>query len=414
MTTIADVFRIGFTSCISQFGVQTHVALQAARAIMSCRTDVLGRHEYRCDACGEEKILFNSCRNRNCPQCQTVKRIEWVHARIDELLPVGYFHVVFTVPQELAAFALRNQKVFYGLLFRAVNETLQELGADSKYLGAVIGFIAMLHTWGQNLMHHPHVHCIMPGGGLDPVTGIWKPSRDGFLFPIAVMRKLYRGKLMAYFKEAVEAEEIKLCGTLEEYKDQTAFKRLVNLLYEKTWVVYCKAPFASPQAVVKYLGQYTHRVAISNNRLLDIKESSAGTVVNFAYKDYADQNHRKVMTVSCVEFVRRFLMHVVPSGFVRIRHFGFMANRNRSTKLTAIRAFFHKSPPVVRKKGEKRAASKWREIIKELTGKDPSVCRKCHKGIMQIVNIIPRPSIYGAFFADAWRSQLILPLTASG
>lgn len=256
--TIADVFRSGFSGYCSQFGVPHHDALNAARAIMACRTERLGGQRYRCDHCGEELLRYHSCRNRSCPTCQTTKRLEWVHARIDELLPVGYFHVVFTLPQELAPFALRNQKVFYDLMFRCVNQTLQQLAADPKRMGAHIGFIAILHTWGQNLMHHPHVHCVVPGGGLDPATMRWKPSGERFLFPVSVMRKLFRGKLMDCFVKAVATGEIKLHGSLAEYADSRRFKRLLDQLYAKTWVVYCKAPFASPQAVVKYLGQYTH------------------------------------------------------------------------------------------------------------------------------------------------------------
>lgn len=302
------------------------------------------------------------------------------HARIEELLPVGYFHAVFTVPDLLNPFAIRNKEAFYRLMFRAVKETLLTLAGDDKRLGATVGFVTVLHTWGQTVAEHPHIHVIIPGGGLTG-AGTWKACRDKFLFPVAVMRKMYRGKLIDFFLKAVKHGTIKLHGTLAQHEDPAAFKNLVNELYAKEWVVYVKPPFASPQAVVKYLGQYTHRIAISNHRIIRFENN----MVTFSYKDYADGYKRKEMTLSCTEFIRRFLMHVVPKGFVRIRHYGFLANRNRLTKLSRCLALFRKKPP--KKKNGKRTS--WIDAFKKLYGYDPRRCRQCLTGIMQIIAAIP-------------------------
>jgi hypothetical protein len=324
-------------------------------------------------------VLYNSCRNRNCPQCQSNARMVWVHDRIRELLPVGYFHAVFTVPDLLKPFALRNKKTFYRIMFRAVKETLLTLSGDRRRLGADIGFIAVLHTWGQKLIDHPHIHVIIPGGGLTS-KGKWKPCRKKFLFPVPVVRKMFKGKLMYYFTQAVISGEIQLHGQLRQFENQSLFRHLKDTLYRKEWVVYIKPPFASPQAVVKYLGQYTHRIAISDQRIISFQNG----MVTFSWKDYADNYKRKTMTLGCVEFIRRFLMHVVPKGFMRIRHYGFLANCNRKTKLMQCRAFFGKKSPV--KPAGKRTS--WIEAFKALHGYDPRRCRRCKAGIMEIVAVI--------------------------
>jgi hypothetical protein len=376
--TIADILRQGLSDYSQAFGPLPGDQLKATHAILSCRTPVLGGHRYECDQCGHDISLYNSCRNRHCPLCQNIARLKWVNARIEELLPVGYFHAVFTIPQELSPFAIRNRRSFYPLLFRAVKETLLQLAQDPKRLGAGIGFIALLHTWGQNLTEHPHVHCIVPGGGLLQETQRWKPCAEKFLFPIAVLQKLFRGKMLDFFAEAVKTGAIQLCGVLQEFSQPQRFKALLNLLYEKTWVVYVKPPFASPQAVVKYLGQYTHRVAISNRRILSMDNG----MVTFAYRDYADGYKRKTMSVSVVEFIRRFLLHVLPTGFVKIRHYGFLANRNRKIKLARCQEIFHKKP---KNKKEKSAMRHWTEIVKELTGRDPLRCPICECGRLVVV-----------------------------
>ena len=307
----------------------------------------------------------------------------WVSDRLDELLPVGYFHVVFTIPSELNGFALRNQKVFYDLLFRAVKETMLELAANPARLGADIGFVALLHTWGQTMMDHPHVHCIVPGGGYDAVRGRWKSSRNAFLFPVAVLRKLFRGKLMALFTEAVENGTIALHGKLAVYARKELWLRLVDELYTRQWVVYVKAPFASPQALVKYLGNYTHRVAIANSRILHADHNS----VTFSYKDYAADDALKTMTVSTVEFIRRFMMHVLPQGFKRIRYFGFLAPRAREKRLNRCRRFFSKKPCP-----KKKRSRPWYQVIRELTGKDPLRCGCCGIGTLRSYRTV-RPTV---------------------
>jgi hypothetical protein len=379
--TVADIFRYGFRLYMERLGPQPLDVLKAVDAIETCRTESLGGHRYQCERCGEELTLHNSCRNRNCPQCQANARLCWIHDRIDELLPVGYFHVVFTVPDLLAPFAVRNKTVFYKLMFRAVKETLLTLAQDDKRLGATVGFITVLHTWGQTIIDHPHIHVIIPGGGLTS-SGTWKACREKFLFPVAVMRKLFRGKLMDFFLRAIEDGSIKRCGTLARYEEPSTFKHLVDELYSKEWVVYVKPPFASPQAVVKYLGQYTHRIAISNHRIISFENG----MVTFSYKDYheKDGHQRKVMSLDCIEFIRRFLMHVVPKGFVRIRHYGFLSNRNRSTLLARCLAYFKKKPPM-KLPGKKTS---WIEAFRKLHGYDPRRCRKCLAGIMQLVEII--------------------------
>lgn len=377
--TVADIFRYGFEQYVERFGPQPLDALKAVDAITTCRTEQLGGHRYQCEQCGSELTLQNSCRNRNCPRCQAKDRLCWVHDRIEELLPVGYFHAVFTVPDLLAPFAVRNKKTFYRIMFRAVKETLLTLAHDNKRLGATVGFVTVLHTWGQTLVDHPHIHVIIPGGGLTS-SGRWKACRKKFLFPVAVMRKMFRGKLMDFFIKAVNSNEIKLCGVLSRYEDAFTRKKLIDELYDKEWVVYVKPPFASPRAVVKYLGQYTHRIAISNHRIISFEHGK----VTFSYKDYNEGYRRKVMSLDCIEFIRRFLMHVVPKGFVRIRHYGFLANRNRTTKLARCLAIFRKKPP--RKISGKRTS--WIEAFKKLRGYDPRQCRQCLAGFMQLVEII--------------------------
>ena len=369
---IADIFQQGIDQYRKQFGPLPLYQEKAVHDIMACKTPQLGGRRYKCDTCGHETIHYHSCRNRHCPQCQAYHNVQWVNCRKSELLPVPYFHVVFTLPQQLNAFAIRNRTVFYHLLLRAVKETLLELAQDPKRLGASIGIITLLHTWGQNLMEHPHVHCIVPGGGMNEKNGKWKACKNSFLFPIPVMQKLYKGKVMAYFSRAVKNGDIAMHGNLQKFLEPQNYKRLVDLLYTKKWVVYVKTPFASPEVVIKYLGQYTRRIAISNKRIIRINNNR----VTFSYKDYADEGKSKVMTVSIIEFIRRFLLHILPKGFVRIRYYGFLANKNRKNKLKTILNYFKKRLP------EKGACSVI-QIFKELLGIDVSKCPECKKGVMR-------------------------------
>ncbi|HET6252137.1 MAG TPA: IS91 family transposase [Tepidisphaeraceae bacterium] len=297
------------------------------RAIASCRTAALGGHVQTCDNCQYQRIAYNSCRNRHCPRCQAHACAQWMENRAQELLPVEYFHVVFTLPSTLNALALANKRVVYGVLFDAVAQTLSEVAANPRHLGARIGFIAILHTWGQNLSLHPHLHCVIPGGGLSPDGSQWIGCRPGFFLPVRVLSKVFRGKFIDLLKRARAA------GRLLGVECNRDFNRLLNASVKHDWVVYAKPPFGGPEQVLKYLSRYTHRIAISNRRLAAIDDQT----VTFNYKDYAHGNRPRTMTLDGAEFLRRFLLHAVPSGFMRIRHFGLLANRCRGENLAACR-----------------------------------------------------------------------------
>ena len=302
--------------------------------IAACRTAALGGHVEECDRCGHQQIAYNSCRNRHCPKCQATAAAQWLEAREAELLPVEYFHVVFTLPAALGPIALQNPRVVYGLLFRAAAETLQQIAADPKHLGAEIGFLAVLHTWGQNLEHHPHVHCVVPGGGLSPDGSRWVACRPGFFLPVRVLSRVFRGKFLALLRAAFDQGKLSFHGKLGALADAGEFRRRLAASAQTEWVVYAKPPFGGPEQVLKYLARYTHRVAISNRRLVALEDGE----VTFHWKDYAHGGGQKTMTLKAIEFIRRFLLHVLPSGFVRIRHYGFLANRVCREKLALCRA----------------------------------------------------------------------------
>lgn len=298
--------------------------------IVHCRTAFFGGHLLRCNECGHEDISYNSCRNRHCPKCQAAARAEWLAEREKELLPVQYFHVVFTIPREIAPLALLNKKLVYGILLQSSAETLREVAARPRYLGAEIAILSVLHTWGQNLQHHPHVHCVVPGGGISPDGSQWKHCRDGFFLPVKVLGNLFRGKFLARLRVAHDQGLLELPHATAE---SPPFRQWLSALYEKDWVVYSKRPFGGPEQVLRYLASYTHRTAISNHRLVSLRDGN----VSFLWKDYAHGCRRRVMTLTATEFLRRFLMHVLPKGFVRIRHYGFLANRHRAGKLELCR-----------------------------------------------------------------------------
>jgi hypothetical protein len=381
---IADVLRAGFSDYNETYGPLQPDQYKVANAIMACRTAALGGHIDKCDQCSHERISYNSCRNRHCPKCQALARAQWVELRMRDLLPVPYFHAVFTLPAQLNAFALRNKKVFYGIFFEAVSETLQTFAHDQKYLGGEIGVISILHTWGQNLLDHPHIHCVVPGGGLVG-NSRWKHCGKGFLFPAKAMSALFKGKMLDYFKTAVENHEIELSGSLQQYASYVAFSELLTALYKTQWIVYVKPPFAGPKAVLKYLGRYTHRVAISNNRLTSLTDTCA----SFRWKDYADNNRQKTMTLSVTEFIRRFLLHVIPGGFVRIRYYGFLSNRCRKEKLELCMKNLGVKLPDNAVAHEPQSRH-WYDIVKWLTGKDPTICPVCGKGHMKTYREIAR------------------------
>ena len=297
-------------------------------AIEKCRTSHLGGHIDICESCGSTQISYNSCRNRHCPKCQTLAKERWIDSQKSNLLNVGYFHVVFTIPDTLNSIVYQNQKELYTLLFKAVAETLSELASDKKYLGAKLGFTSILHTWGQNLMHHPHIHCIVPGGGLSSI-GKWVSSRKKFFIPVKVLSRKFRGKFLYYLKQLYYENKLEFYGSQQYLSNDNEFENLLSSIYSKEWIVYCKPPFKNAACVVEYLGRYTHRVAISNNRIVNIENGN----VTFKWRDYKDNNKCKLMTISADEFIRRFLIHILPSGFMKIRHYGLLGNRNKTTKL---------------------------------------------------------------------------------
>jgi hypothetical protein len=311
------------------------------RAIAQCRTAALGGHRDRCERCAHPTLSYNSCRDRHCPKCLTAARNAWVAAREAELLPVGYVHIVFTMPEPLARLALANKRVVYDLLFQAAAATLLQVAANPKRLGAAIGGLMVLHTWGQRLQHHPHVHCVVPMGGLAPDGTRWIHARPRFFLPIPVLRKLFRGKLVAGVRDAFRDGRLDFPRTLERLKPDAAFRPFLRSLYRQTWIVYAKPPFGSPGHVLHYLARYTHRVAIANHRLIDVTDET----VSFRWKDYRHGSQMRTLTLDVDEFLRRFLLHVLPKRFVRIRYFGFLASRCRTRGLPQCRQTIGVAPP---------------------------------------------------------------------
>jgi len=303
--------------------------VKVLRAIARCRTAALGGHLDECTRCGHRAISYNSCRNRHCPKCQTSARERWIAARRRELLPTRYVHVVFSLPRELAPLALQNKKVVYDLLFRASAETLLEVARDPKHLGAEIGFFSVLHTWNQKLELHPHVHCVIPAGGLSLDHTRWVKSPYRFFLPVKVLSRVFRGKFVAALKRAFREDRLRFQGSLTPLAQPKTFAAWLRPLFRKDWVVYSKRPFGGPEYVLQYLGRYTHRVAISNHRLISFADGK----VTFRWRDSAHHNEQKLLTLSLDEFLRRFLLHLLPNRFVRIRNFGFLANRRRATSL---------------------------------------------------------------------------------
>jgi hypothetical protein len=339
---VADVVRaVGRNFIEKHRSWLTGLHLKVLSAIERCRTAALGGHRDRCSRCGHTvAISYNSCRNRHCPKCQTNARDKWLAARTGELLAVPYVHVVFTLPHELAPLAFHNKKLLYTLLFRASAATLLEVAADPRHLGAEIGFLSVLHTWGQNLLHHPHVHCVIPAGGLSPDHQRWVHPKYPFFLPVRVLSRVFRGKFVAGLKRAYRHGELCLPGVLKPLAQAKIFRSFLRTLFRQDWVVYAKPPFGGPQHVLHYLARYTHRVAISNHRLVDFTDGK----VTFRWKDYAHGNKRRLMTVTAEEFLRRFLLHTLPRGFVRIRFSGFLANRRRATGLALCRQLLEANP----------------------------------------------------------------------
>jgi Putative transposase/Transposase zinc-binding domain len=381
---VADVFRRYGEAYRQEHGASLSMAQRRVMtAIEVCRTAVLGGHLEQCDHCGHQRNAYNSCGDRHCPKCQSLARAQWLEDRKSELLDTQYFHVVFTLPEQIAAIAYQNKRELYGILFRATAQTLLTIAADLKHLGAEIGFFAVLHTWGQNLLHHPHLHCVVTGGGLSADGSQWISCRAGFFLPVGVLSRLFRRLFLEYLLKAFDASKLEFFSSLQSLRDRSSFLDYLAPLREVEWVVYAKRPFAGPEQVLDYVGRYTHRVAISNNRLLDIPEGK----VTFRYKDYRHDAQQKTMTVEVQEFIRRFLLHVLPEGFQRIRYYGLLANRYREQKLALCRELLDmpapEPPPL-------EATEDYRERYEELTGCSLSECPVCHQGRMLVIEILPR------------------------
>jgi predicted Zn-ribbon and HTH transcriptional regulator len=357
------------------------------RSIEVCRTAALGGHLERCDQCGHERNAYNSCADRHCPKCQSLARAKWLEKRQAELLPCEYFHVVFTLPEPLAKLSLQNKQQIYDLLFRATAETLQTIAADPKHLGAQIGFFCILHTWGQTLTAHPHLHCVVPGGGISLDGSRWVACRPGFFLPVKVLSHRFRKLYLRYLEQAYAAGKLHFHGDLEELADGKNFARYVASLAAIDWVVYAKPPFGGPERVLDYLGRYTHRIAISNNRLIELKDGQ----LTFTYKDYKHEQRPKVMTLSADEFLRRFLLHVLPDGFQRIRHYGLLGNRHRAENLARCRELLGVSAPMSEPQGD------YRERHRQLTGEDPLRCPQCRVGQMLRVAVLPAQVLIAAW-----------------
>lgn len=346
---------------------------KAFEHITTCRTQECGIHIAICEECGYEQISFNSCRDRHCPQCQTYKKEEWINDRKAELIDTRYFHLVFTIPDDLNMIVMQNQDELYSILFKASAETILELSENKKWLGAVPGFICVLHTWGQNLDFHPHIHCIVTGGGLTKIN-TWQQSGADFFIPVKVLSKKFRGKFIYYLKEAYKDNRIDFYGSIKGYEDPFCFKELINVLYEKDWYTYAKKPFSSPEAIIEYVGRYTHRVAISNNRITKVEDG----YVTFKWKDYRDDSKVKEMTLPAVEFIRRFMLHILPKGFMKIRYYGIMANRNKKTKLVLCQKLTNiLNNPSLYKKLTKR------ELLLKVTSGKAFICPRCGKEAMR-------------------------------
>jgi putative transposase/transposase-like zinc-binding protein len=378
---VGDIFRQhGPAYRSAHHGSLSYQQLRVMRWIEVCRTSALGGHVEQCDQCGHVRISYCSCRNRHCPKCQTLAKEQWLRDRQAELLPVEYFHVVFSVPAQIAALAYQNKAVVYGILFRSVSETLRQIAADPKRLGAEIGFIAVLHTWGQTLEHHPHIHCVVPGGGIATDGERWISCRRGFFLPVRVLSRRFRRLFLRHLDEAFQAGKLQFFSELKEFSDAAAWRHYLRAQRGREWVVYAKRPFGGPQQVLDYLGRYTHRVAISNHRLLELDDGK----VSFQWKDYRDQSRQKVMTLEADEFIRRFLLHVLPKGFQRIRQYGFLAGRCRAVKLTRCRELLDVPIP-----DEAPGAVKgWRERYEAITGESLDCCPACRRGRMVPVSIL--------------------------
>ena len=380
---LADVFRLHGQAYKATHALtpQQHKVINA---ILNCRTSILGGHIEKCDCCGELHISYNSCRNRHCPKCQSLKTARWLQERQKELLPITYFHVVFTLPHELNTLILYNKKALFSLLFQSAWRTIELLGKDKKKVNGLMGMIAILHTWGQNLLNHNHAHCIVPGGALAK-NNKWNSSKKNYLFPVKVMSRLFRGFYVSGLRKLYEENKLKIPADSDlktNLKIKGNFDALLNILMKKEWVVYAKEPFAGPEKLLDYLGRYANKIAISNNRILSVNNEA----VTFNWRDYADHNKNKIMKLKPEEFIRRFLSHVIPKGFMRIRFFGFLASACKKKNIEIIRKVLAYYPKKTKEKDENIDV---KSLMEKLTGVDISICPTCKKGKLHRIETIP-------------------------
>lgn len=377
---LADIFRRHGPAYRRTHSLPAHQH-QLMRAIESCRTAALGGHVEECGQCQHTRISYNSCRNRHCPKCQGKERSDWLEQRKSELLPVEYFHVVFTLPPPVAAIAYQNKTVVYGILFRAAAETLLAIARDPKHLGAEIGFFAILHTWGQSLQHHPHLHCVVPGGGLSPDYDRWMACRPGFFLPVRVLSRLFRRLFLEELQQAFDQNKLRFFSELEPLREAKAWAAYLKPVREAEWVVYAKPPFGGPEQVLAYLARYTHRVAIGNQRLASMQNDQ----VSFRWKDYKHRNRIRTMTLEADEFIRRFLLHALPPHFQRIRYYGFLANAHRREKLALCRKLLIWDPTGLLPLIVVAAA-----VAGAIPAPDPPLCPVCRIGVMARIETLPR------------------------
>lgn len=377
---VADVVRQYGDAFLARYGATLSGTQQRAlRAIAACRTAFLGGHTTQCDHCGHQESSYNSCRNRHCPKCHGAAQAQWLADREREVIEVPYVHVVFTLPHTLSPLALQNPRVLYGLLFRTVARTLQDIGGDPRHLGAELGGLAVLHTWGQQLHHHPHLHCVLPAGGVAPDGARWVPCRPRFFLPVQVLSRRFRHLFLDALRTAAMQGDLTFAGACQPLATPQAWHQLLATLHTTEWVVYAKEPLQTPHHVLKYLARYTHRVAITNQRLVALENGQ----VTFRWKDYKRGHQLRTMTLDAVEFLRRFVLHVLPRGFQRIRHFGFLANRVRQAKLAQCRTLLPQTTPALPTDvGSRRADDA------ALAGQTVRVCPVCHQGHMRVVETL--------------------------
>lgn len=371
---IADIFRDVNLSTYSR------EQQKVARDILACRTSKLGGHVLKCDHCGHIEQSYNSCRNRHCPKCQSLAKARWLDNRMKELLPIRYFHVVFTIPDQLNGIMLYNKKILFDILFRSVKETLLETAANPKNIGAKIGFLSILHTWGQKLLFHPHVHCVVTGGGLSDEKKKWIKSKGkNFFIAVKKLSRLFKAKFIYYLQDTYNENKLLFYGQIHKLRIGFNFNMLIHSLKSKEWVVYAKKPFGGPEKVLRYLGKYTHRIAISNQRLVSFKE---GKVI-FKWKDYKDNCKQKTIILDQKEFIRRFFLHIVPSNFFRIRNYGFLSNRTKKQNIEICCKILN-TRQILKEKKRKT----WQELLFGLTGVDPNLCCLCKKGKLVMIELI--------------------------